>query len=105
MEHPPPGGRAKKKTPPISAAKCDYVSRMKSISRRSFLTQGSAAAVFHRAATAAVRPNILWVSCEDAGTHIGCYGDRHAITPNIDRLAAQGVRFTRAYTVAGVCAR
>lgn len=50
------------------------------------------------------RPNILWVSCEDTGTQIGCYGDPHAITPNIDALAREGVRYSRAYTVAGVCA-
>ena len=35
---------------------------------------------------------------------LGCYGDPHAITPNCDKLAAQGVRYTHAYTVAGVCA-
>lgn len=35
---------------------------------------------------------------------LGCYGDRFAISPNIDRLASQGVRYTRAFTVAGVCA-
>ncbi len=35
---------------------------------------------------------------------LGCYGDPHAITPNSDALAKQGVRFTRAYSVAGVCA-
>jgi len=35
---------------------------------------------------------------------LGCYGDPHAITPNADRFATQAVRFTRAYTVAGVCA-
>ena len=50
------------------------------------------------------RPNILWISCEDTGVHLGCYGDPHAKTPNLDRLAAQGVRYTRAFTVAGVCA-
>jgi len=71
-------------------------------SRRSFLGQGAAAAAFSSAA--APRPNILWVSCEDTGPEIGCYGDPHAITPSIDRLAAQGVRYTHAYTVAGVCA-
>jgi uncharacterized sulfatase len=50
------------------------------------------------------RPNILWLSCEDTGPEIRCYGNPDAITPNIDRLAAQGTRFTRAFTVAGVCA-
>jgi len=50
------------------------------------------------------RPNILWLSCEDISPHIGCYGDPHAITPNIDRLASEGVRFLHAHTTAGVCA-
>ena len=50
------------------------------------------------------RPNILWISAEDIGPQFGCYGDPHAITPNIDRLASQGTRYTNAYTTAGVCA-
>jgi len=52
----------------------------------------------------AARPNILWISCEDSGPQLGCYGDPLAITPNIDKLAAEGVRFTRAHAVIGVCA-
>ena len=51
-----------------------------------------------------VRPNILWISCEDISPHLGCYGDPHAITPNLDALATQGVRFSHTYTTAGVCA-
>ena len=50
------------------------------------------------------KPNILWISAEDIGRHFGCYGDPHAITPNIDKLATEGTRFTNAYTTAGVCA-
>jgi N-sulfoglucosamine sulfohydrolase len=50
------------------------------------------------------RPNILWLSTEDIGPHLGCYGDPHAITPTIDQLAAEGIRYTHAYTVSGVCA-
>ncbi len=52
----------------------------------------------------APRPNILWITCEDMSPNLGCYGDRYAITPNLDRLAAEGVRYTRAFSVAGVCA-
>lgn len=55
-------------------------------------------------AVAADRPNIVWLSCEDISAHIGCYGDPHAITPNIDKLATEGVKYTRAFTTAGVCA-
>jgi uncharacterized sulfatase len=55
-------------------------------------------------AGAADRPNILWLSAEDISPHLACYGDPHAITPNLDALAAEGVRFTHAFTSAGVCA-
>ena len=50
------------------------------------------------------RPNILWISVEDISPDLGCYGDKHAVTPTIDRLAEEGVRFTRCFTHAGVCA-
>ena len=53
---------------------------------------------------AADRPNILWLSIEDAGLQIGAYGDSRAVTPNLDRLAQAGVRFDRAYATAPVCA-
>jgi uncharacterized sulfatase len=33
-------------------------------------------------------PNIVWITSEDHGPHLGCYGDRFARTPNIDRLAS-----------------
>jgi uncharacterized sulfatase len=57
-----------------------------------------------RAQEAPPRPNVLWITCEDISPHLGCYGDRFAVTPNLDRLAAQGVRYTHAFTVIGVCA-
>ncbi len=50
------------------------------------------------------RPNILWLSAEDISPHLRCFGDPHAITPHLDQLAAEGVRYTRAFTTAGVCA-
>lgn len=53
---------------------------------------------------AADRPNILWLSAEDISPHIACFGDPHAITPNLDELAKQGTRYTNTYTTAGVCA-
>jgi arylsulfatase A-like enzyme len=76
---------------------------MKPVSRRAFLAQTGAGLVFAQA-PAPRRPNILWLSYEDAGPQLGCYGDPHAVTPVVDRLASQGVRYTRAHTVAGVCA-
>ncbi|MFM7604661.1 MAG: sulfatase-like hydrolase/transferase [Prosthecobacter sp.] len=56
------------------------------------------------AAFAADRPNILWLTSEDNGPNYGCYGDRYAVTPNIDALAARGMRFNRAWSNAPVCA-
>lgn len=55
------------------------------------------------AASAAERPNILWLVAEDATTTFGCYGDPVAKTPNIDRLAREGIVFDRCFTQA-VCA-
>jgi N-sulfoglucosamine sulfohydrolase len=50
------------------------------------------------------RPNILWITCEDISPYLGCYGFEQAQTPNLDKLAEEGVRFTRAYASATVCA-
>jgi arylsulfatase A-like enzyme len=50
------------------------------------------------------RPNILWISNEDMSPRLGVYGDALARTPNLDRLAAQSIRFTKAFTTAPVCA-
>jgi len=56
-------------------------------------------------ASGAEKPNILWVVCEDASVNwIGCYGNKHAKTPNIDALAKQGFRYKNAYACAPVCA-
>ncbi len=50
----------------------------------------------------ASHPNILWIIAEDMGPQLGCYGYK-INTPNIDALAAQGARYTRAYTTSPVC--
>ena len=49
------------------------------------------------------KPNILWLIAEDFGPALSCYGRPEVQTPHIDRLAAEGVRYTRAYTTAPVC--
>src|SRR5215211_4052550 len=48
-------------------------------------------------------PNILWLIAEDFGPHLGCYGTKEVFTPNLDRLAADGTRYTRFFTTAPVC--
>lgn len=49
-------------------------------------------------------PNILWITSEDNGPHLGCYGDEFATTPNLDALAKKGTIYTRAISNAPVCA-
>lgn len=48
-------------------------------------------------------PNIVWIFSDDHGPELGCYGYDMIHTPNLDRLAAEGAMFTRAYTTAPVC--
>ena len=62
------------------------------------------ASVFSAAAFAADKPNILWLTAEDHGPHLGCYGDKYANTPTLDALAARGMIYTRAWSCAPVCA-
>lgn len=49
------------------------------------------------------RPNILWIVADDLGTDLGCYGDSLVYTPNLDKLASEGVRYVNFYTVSAVC--
>ena len=51
----------------------------------------------------AAKPNILWIIAEDMGPELACYGTPEVITPALDQLAASGVRYSRAFTVTGVC--
>ena len=50
------------------------------------------------------RPNFLFILADDLGQHqLGCYGSKYYETPNIDHLAAQGMKFTHAYSAAPIC--
>ncbi|MBN2132994.1 MAG: sulfatase-like hydrolase/transferase [Sedimentisphaerales bacterium] len=49
------------------------------------------------------RPNILWICIEDMSPNMSCYGETTIATPNIDRLAREGTRFTRAFITCPVC--
>jgi N-sulfoglucosamine sulfohydrolase len=54
--------------------------------------------------TSGEKPNILWITCEDTSPRLGCYGDQLAITPYLDKLAGEGIRYTKAFATAPVCA-
>ena len=79
------------------------------LSRRDLFEKGAGAfgALTVAARTAAQssgsRPNVLYVILEDTGPNFGCYGEPLVRTPNIDRFASQGTRFTHAFCAAPVC--
>lgn len=52
----------------------------------------------------AKRPNILWLVGENITHDLGCYGEKNVRTPNLDRLAAAGVRYTRVFATNPACA-
>ncbi|MDO8542155.1 MAG: arylsulfatase [Opitutaceae bacterium] len=64
-----------------------------------------ALAVACSAADTSRRPNIIWIMADDMGYgDLGCYGQRWVPTPHLDRMAAEGLRFTQFYAGATVCA-
>ena len=50
------------------------------------------------------RPNILLIMAEDMSSRVGAFGDKVAVTPNLDKLAARGTRYPNTFTTSGVCA-
>lgn len=62
------------------------------------------ALLFVSSAFTADRPNILWITSEDNGPHLGCYGDQYATTPNLDGLAKRGRIYLNCWSTAPVCA-
>ena len=50
-----------------------------------------------------IKPNILWLVAEDLGPYLPSFGDSTIITPNLDRLANEGVRYSNVFSVSGVC--
>lgn len=65
---------------------------------------GSKSVAGASAALAGSRPNIVFIMADDLGYgDLGCYGQKRIETPNIDRLAAEGLRFTQTYAGGSVC--
>lgn len=69
------------------------------MTRRTFL----AASISARAASGAGARNVLFITIDDLRPQLGCYGDRLARTPHIDRLASRGLVFERAYCQQALC--
>ncbi len=85
------------------------------ITRRTFLETSAAATLleflsiqgkaFGETPASPSKPNIIFIMADDLGyADLGCYGQKRIKTPNIDRLAAEGIRFTQCYAGASVCA-
>ncbi len=73
------------------------------MTRREFLRSAAATSLHGPLTAQSSRPNVLFLISDDLDCRIGCYGDPVAKTPNIDRLAAGGVRFERAYCQYPLC--
>jgi N-sulfoglucosamine sulfohydrolase len=81
---------------------------MNSPKRRDFLKMASACGLAALAPSSlrgapAAKPNLLLICAEDLGPTLGCYGDTQIATPNLDQLAAEGVRFDNAFTTQASC--
>jgi arylsulfatase A len=85
------------------------------LSKRTFAVVSACTVILARAAIASAqapavaaqlpKPNIVFILADDLGRgHVGCYGQTKIRTPNIDRMAAEGMKFTNAYAGANVCA-
>jgi len=82
----------------------DNLLAMANLTRRQLYRAALAPAILKHAGALQPPPNLLFLISDDhAGYAMGCAGDRHAVTPNLDRLAAEGVRFSHAYCNSPVC--
>lgn len=73
--------------------------------RRSFLAGAAGAPLLAQSRAGRRPPNIVFIMADDLGySDLGCYGQKHIRTPNIDRIAAEGMQFSDAYSGCHVCA-
>jgi N-sulfoglucosamine sulfohydrolase len=71
--------------------------------RRQFLAHAAGGLSAPMLAQARLPRNVLLLIADDLGLHTGAYGDKTAVTPNLDKLAQDGVRFTNAYCTTASC--
>lgn len=74
-----------------------------SMTRRALLRASGGAGSAWLAGAEKPLPNILWITLEDTSADLGCYGTAYATTPRMDRLASEGIRYTRVWSNAGMC--
>lgn len=80
------------------------LSRREFIKTTGLLTASSLCLHWSAMPASSQKPNILCITCEDIGPFLGCFGDKIARTPNLDRLASEGIKFTNLFSCSGVCA-
>ena len=68
-----------------------------------FLIFSTGTFIFINGNANALKPSILWITAEDMSPVLGCYGDKNAVTPNIDQLAKDSIRYKNAFASAPVC--
>ena len=68
-----------------------------------FLIFSTGTFIFINGNANALKPSILWITAEDMSPVLGCYGETNAVTPNIDQLAKDSIRYKNAFSSAPVC--
>src|SRR6476469_4595565 len=87
------------------------MSQQSAISRRRFVQTTAASSLalggmglVHPGWAQSTKPNIVFIMADDLGyADVSCYGQRDYTTPNIDRMAIEGLRFTQAYSSSPDC--
>ena len=94
-------------TPTLSSAATPSITATRSLNVLSALILGTIMSFTHSVSSAStnpVRPNIIFIFVDDQGYYdLGCYGATEVKTPHIDRMAAEGTRFTDYYAAAPIC--